>query len=67
MARIIQMKAIISGTKKKKGLPNANLKRELLSRGYYVHGVGRGGPEDIDYLIVSCNPPKNQVMPSSSN
>lgn len=66
--RLIQMNERPAVPKKRKGHPNSDLKDELLKRGYYVQPVGRGGSEDIEYLIVTTEPPKlHEAMPSSSN
>lgn len=60
MGNVIQMRSMPAKSRTKKGHQNSDLKKELLSRGFYVQPVGRGGNKDIDYLIVSCNPPKNE-------
>ena len=61
MGNIVQMPGSPKKEKIKKGHTNGDLKKEFLSRGFYVNSVGRGGDEDIDYLIVSCDPPKKDV------
>ena len=38
---------------------NQKLKKQLLEKGYYIQSVGQRG--EIDYLIVSCAEPKNQI------
>jgi len=67
MGKIIKM-GMPATPVKKTNLPNNDLKNQLLAKGYYVQAIGRGGLEDVEYLIVSTSPPKQtEVIQSSSN
>ncbi|MFZ5977092.1 MAG: hypothetical protein EO766_13150 [Hydrotalea sp. AMD] len=40
---------------------NKELFEELWERGYFVMKLTRDGDDDIDYLVVSTLPPKDEV------
>ena len=48
-------------------ITNAQLANELLNKGFYVNKISRGNDtDDVDYLVVSVNPPKD-VKPVDHN
>ena len=48
-------------------ITNAQLANELSNKGFYVNKISRGNDtDDIDYLVVSVNPPKD-VKPVDHN
>jgi hypothetical protein len=58
--------------KKYDGITNEELFIELQDRGFYVQKIGLDNgdaPQDIDYLVVTCSPPKNlhSIALSKSN
>ena len=48
-------------------ITNAQLANELSNKGFYVNKISRGNDtDDVDYLVVSVNPPKD-VKPVDHN